>query len=388
MSAATGDDLHLVNGVKVLLTGGGTGGHVYPALAIAEALAAEPTFAPLDVLFVGMRGGLEVQMVAKVGVPARFVSAAPLTRKFSPAIFTLFANLAGFFQAHAILHRFRPDVAIATGGYVTFPVIAALWTAKFLRLSRARIALLEPNARAGLTNRLLRPLVDEVWFGVAETGRTLARNEHLTGTPVRAAFSQPLPAPDARLALGLEPGATTIVVFGGSQGARTLNEAVAALAIQGLPDGWQLLLVSGERDFENVERCIRAAGSPRVRVVRYLDDPRPAFAAADLIVARAGASTLAELAATGTPAILVPYPYATDDHQTENAVVVERSGAARVVADRDLDERRLRSELEAALAPPALAALREAAHARGASDPRRAIVARVKSWTSQKPGQP
>src|ERR1700688_3856034 len=353
--------------MKVLLTGGGTGGHVYPAIAIAEALAEAPVLAPVDVLFVGMRGGLETQMGAKAGLRARFVSASPLTRKFSPAIFTLFANVAGFFQTLAILRAFRPDVAIATGGYVTFPVIAALWTAKLLRLSRARIALLEPNARAGLTNRLLRPLVDEIWFGVAEPGRVLASNEHLTGTPVRAEFLRPLPAPDARLALGLDPGATTIVVFGGSQGARSLNEAVAGLASQGLPQGWQVLLVSGERDFAGVRR---------------------ATAAADLVVARAGASTLAELAATGTPALLVPYPYATDDHQTENAAVVERAGAARVVADRDLSERRLHAELEAALAPQTLAALRDAAHARAASDPRRAIVARVKSWTSQKAGQP
>ena len=374
--------------MKVLLTGGGTGGHVYPAIAIAEALAEEPVLTPVDVLFVGMRGGLETQMLAKSGLRARFVSAAPLTRKFSPAIFTLLANVAGFFQALAILRGFRPDVAIATGGYVTFPVIAALWTAKALRLSRARIALLEPNARAGLTNRLLRPLVDEIWFGVAEPGRALASNEHLTGTPVRAEFLRPLSAPDARLALGLEPGATTIVVFGGSQGARSLNEAVTALASQGLPPGWQVLLVSGERDFDGVERRIAVAGSARVRVVRYLDDPRPAFAAADLVVARAGASTLAELAATGTPALLVPYPYATDDHQTENAAVVERAGAARVIADRDLSELRLRTELEAALSPQTLAALRDAAHARAASDPRRAIVARVKSWTSQKAGQP
>ena len=374
--------------MKVLLTGGGTGGHVYPAIAIAEALAEESALAPLEVLFVGMRDGLERHMVAKAGLHARFVSAAPLARKFSPEIFTLLANVVGFFQAHAVLRGFRPDVAIATGGYVTFPVIAALWSAKALRLSRARIALLEPNARAGLTNRLLRPLVDEIWFGVAEPGRALASNEHLTGTPVRAEFLRPLLAPDARLALGLEPGATTIVVFGGSQGARSLNEAVTALASQGLPPGWQVLLVSGERDFDGVERRIAAAGSARVRVVRYLDDPRPAFAAADLVVARAGASTLAELAATGTPALLVPYPYATDDHQTENAAVVERAGAARVIADRDLSELRLRTELEAALSPQTLAALRDAAHARAASDPRREIVARVKSWTSQKSGQP
>jgi UDP-N-acetylglucosamine--N-acetylmuramyl-(pentapeptide) pyrophosphoryl-undecaprenol N-acetylglucosamine transferase len=362
---------------------------VYPAIAIAEALADEPAFAPLEILFVGMRGGLETQIVAKAGLRAEYVTAAPLLRQFSLALFrTLFANVAGFFQAQAILGRFPADVVIATGGYVTFPVVAALWTRKVLRRSRARIVLLEPNARPGLTNRLLRPLVDEVWLGVDDEGRTPARRERVTGTPVRAAFSQHLAAADARRALALDPGATTIVVFGGSQGARRLNEAVTALALQGLPADWQILLVSGERDYETVERRIRTEGASRVRVVRYLDDPHPAFAAADLVVARAGASTLAELAATGTPALLVPYPHATDDHQSKNAAVVERAGAARVIADRELDERRLRTELETALLPAAFASLRGAARARAVRDPRRAIVARVKTWTLQKAGQP
>jgi len=375
--------------MKVLLTGGGTGGHVYPAIAIAEAFAAEPAFAPLELLFVGMRGGLETEIVAKAGLRAEYVSAAPLLRKFSFALFrTIFSNLAGFFQAQGILRRFRADVAVATGGYVTFPVLAALWTRKMLRLSRARIALLEPNAQPGLTNRLLRPLVDEVWLGVDGGTRALARGEYMTGTPVRAAFAKPLAAAEARRALGLDAAATTIVVFGGSQGARRLNEAVSALALEGLPAGWQILLVSGTRDYDAVERRMGAAGVPHVRLVPYLDDPSPAFAAADLVVARSGASTLAELAATGTAALLVPYPYATGDHQTENAAVVERCGAARVIADRDLDGRRLRAELEAALVPTAFASLRGAARARAVGDPRRAIVARVKTWTAQKAGQP
>ena len=137
--------------MKVLLTGGGTGGHVYPALAIAEALGDVAELQPLEFLFVGTRAGLEARVVPKTGVPVAYVHAAPLQRRVSFAIVrTLVDNARGFFEGLAILHRFQPDVAIATGGYVTLPVVAALWIVRLLRLSRARIALLEPNARAGL----------------------------------------------------------------------------------------------------------------------------------------------------------------------------------------------------------------------------------------------
>ena len=374
--------------MRLLLTGGGTGGHIYPALAIAEALGACEELKPLEVLFVGNRRGLESEIVPKAGLRAEYIHSAPLARGPSLALLrTLVANTAGFFEALAVLHRYRPDVAIATGGYVTFPVIVALRVVRTLRLSRARIALLEPNAAPGLTNRLLAPLADEIWLTVAQPGRTLAAKEIVTGTPVRASFLQPMSAPAARGALGLDPNLSTIVVFGGSQGARSLNEAVAGLGAEGLPPAWQLLLVAGERDFASISAQLRAAEHPeRLHAIRYLDDPRAAYAAADVVVARAGASTLGELAATGTPALLVPYPYATGDHQTRNAEVMRAAGAARIVADRELNSARLRGELEAALEPAALTALLRSAQSLAASDPRAAIAARVKRWSQEKTG--
>jgi len=358
--------------VRLLLTGGGTGGHVYPALAIAEALAGDLALQPLDVLFVGTRGGLESEIVPAAGVRAEFVSAAPLLRTLSPALLrTFFANARGFVQSLGLLHRFKPDLAIATGGYVTFPVIAALRAVRTLRLSRAKIALLEPNAEPGLTNRLLGPLVDEIWTALTPAGapKTVA-----TGTPVRASFVQPIEPAAARVALGLDPGLTTVVVFGGSQGARSLNDAFVEVAATLAPER-QLLLVTGARDYEAVAQRVR--GLPRVLALRYLADPRAAYAAADLVVARAGASTLAELAATGTPSLLVPYPHATADHQARNAEVFARAGAARVLADASLTPERLRAELDAALEPATLAALRAGARGRAGVDPRANIVARV-----------
>ncbi len=369
--------------MRVVLTGGGTGGHVYPALAIAEALRDEPELQPLELLFVGTREGLEARIVPEAGLAMAYVHAAPLVRKKPLALArTALENLRGFGEALAVMHRFRPDVAIATGGYVSLPVIGALRLVRAFGRTKAKLALLEPNAAPGLTNRLLEPLVDELWLALEPPGATLGTKRVVTGTPVRSSFRRALTAEDGRRMLGLQTPLTTIVVMGGSQGARSINEAVKELVTtRALPEDWQMLIASGERDFASIRVAQEEAVSRgRVRVVAYLDDPRAAFAAADLVVARAGASTLGELAATGTPALLVPYPYATDDHQTRNAAAVRMTGAARVLADRELDAQRLWVELESALAPATLVELRAAARARIAADPCAAISARVKRW--------
>jgi UDP-N-acetylglucosamine--N-acetylmuramyl-(pentapeptide) pyrophosphoryl-undecaprenol N-acetylglucosamine transferase len=311
------------------------------------------------------------------------VHAAPFARRRPLALAgTVLANVRGFADALAILHRARPDVLIATGGYVAFPVVAALRFVRLLGRTRARIALLEPNAVAGLTNRLLAPLVDEIWYAQPPAGRVLGPKESVLGTPVRASMRRPLAAAEARRALGLASDATTVVVMGGSQGARSLNDAAAALVEAGGVPQTQLLILAGSRDAGALSA--RLAGMPNARVLAYLDDPRVAYAAADLVVARAGASTLAELAATGTPALLVPYPHATDDHQSHNARIAAASGAARVLADRELDAVRLRAELEALLAPDALATMRAAAAHAARRDPSATIVARVKAWRGAK----
>ena len=375
--------------MKVLLTGGGTGGHIYPALAIAQTLGAAPDLQPIDILFVGTRGGLEASIVPKAGLQIAYVHAAPLRRRVSLEIFpTIFDNARGFFESLAVLHRFQPDLAIATGGYVALPVIVALRFVRFFRLSRARIVLLEPNARAGLTNRLLRPFVDEVWLGLAPAAGRLRRNEVATGTPVRTSFDRNASPQAARAALGLDPALNTIVVFGGSQGARSLNDAVTSFALHDLPSQWQILLVAGERDYDGIERRVRASGVQGVRIERYLDETAVAYAAANIVVARAGASTVAELMATGTPAILVPYPHATGDHQRANAEVLQDAGAALIVSDKNLDARALRAALESALAPAAYAALRKAAQTLSGKDPRAAIVDRVKALAPQKASHP
>ncbi len=369
--------------MRLVVTGGGTGGHVYPALAIAQACAGVPAFAPLVTTYVGSRRGLEARLVAEAGVPMAFVRAAPLERGRPLALVrTVLTNAAGFVEALVAMRRARPDVLVATGGYVTFPVVAALRTMRALGVSRARIALLEPNARAGLANRMLAPLVDEIWYA-ATPGRPLLERESVVGTPVRGSLRHLPSRASARAAFAFDEARPVVVVMGGSQGARTLNEALADLVrCDALPEV-QFLAIAGTRDYDALR--VRIAGRGGVTVVPYVDDPALAYAAADVVVARAGASTLGELAATATPALLVPYPHATDDHQAHNARAFAATGAARVVDDRDLDGPRLGAELAAMLAPERLAAMRAAAGERVPPDATERIVARMKAALGQEP---
>ena len=364
--------------VRVAFTGGGTGGHIYPALAIDDALRARLAGDGYEARFFGNRKGLEATLVTTM--PMRFVPSAALQRKLSPGTLrTVFANLAGVAVALRELARFRPQIVIATGGYVCFPVVVAARILRALHVVRCRIALLEINVTPGLTNRLLAPLVDEVWTTYAASLRSFGRKTVVTGTPVRKSLRNLAAPAVARERLGLEPACTTIVVMGGSQGARSINEAVAALVTRRtLPSDWQVLHVSGERDYAYMQAEEREpAPGNRVRLVPYLSDPADAYAAADVVIARAGASTLAELAQTGSPAVLVPYPFAAEQHQAHNAALFADAGAAVVVADSELDGDRLWWTLRDVLERERNAAMRVAARSLAPQDAAAAIVARV-----------
>jgi UDP-N-acetylglucosamine--N-acetylmuramyl-(pentapeptide) pyrophosphoryl-undecaprenol N-acetylglucosamine transferase len=333
-------------------------------LGIDDALRSAFGDARYERRFFGNRNGLEATIVTTM--PLVFVPSAPLQRRFSlGALRTLARNLAGVGVALYALARYRPALLVATGGYVCFPVVLAARLLRLLRVLDVRIGLLEINARPGLTNRLLGPLVDEVWLTYAQSSRFFGRRGVLTGAPVRASLER-LETPDrAREKLGLRPARTTIVVMGGSQGARSINDAVAELVTtRPLPAGWQLLLISGERDFALLRARLAAApDAAAVRLVPYLADPADAYAAADIVVARAGASTLAELAITATPAMLVPYPFAADDHQGANAALFAAGGAAVVVPDAELNAGSLLATLSKCLDSGQLADMKVAARA-------------------------
>ena len=357
--------------MNVVFAGGGTGGHLYPAIAIADALRERGA----TITFIGTADRMEATIVPKAGYTLRTVASRPLTRKLSLELArTLGANFAGTLQAARVLRELRPDIVIATGGYVCFPVVFA---ARMLRIQP--IALLEPNAQPGLTNRTLAPLVTEVWGAFEHADKRFAGKYVHTGIPVRAALRS-LPTRDEAVErLGLSAKRRTLLAMGGSQGARSINDALASLVkSDGLPDGWQLMQVTGEKEYDRVRKMLAEDSAHAAPAVRpYLHDMTDAYAAADLVLARAGASTLGELAATGKPAVLVPYPHAADDHQRANAESVAAAGAAVVADDRDLLAGKLRGILAEATAPGRLAALGAAAARLAAQDPLATILARV-----------
>jgi UDP-N-acetylglucosamine--N-acetylmuramyl-(pentapeptide) pyrophosphoryl-undecaprenol N-acetylglucosamine transferase len=351
--------------VTVVFAGGGTGGHLYPAIAIADALRERRA----QVAFIGSADRLETAIVPRAGYALFTIAAHSLPRVPSLRIFRAIAeNLRGIVQSFGLLGAARPDLVVATGGYVSFPVAVAARMRRLVRLSRAPLVLLEPNASPGLTNRLLTPIVDEVWHDV----------------PVRASLRRLPPKEAAAARLGLDPALRTVVAVGGSQGARTINDALLRLvAGNAIPDGWQLLHVTGESDYARVGGEQAPAGA-RVVLRPYLEDMADAYAVADLLLTRAGASTLGELSALGKPAIVVPYPFAADGHQAENASRLEAAGAIVVLPDRDVRDGRLPAVLAATTQERRLAELRANARRMQGSDPLVGILARIDSLVPRK----
>src|SRR5579875_1376799 len=376
--------------MRVVITGGGTGGHVYPGLAIEAALRADAAARGEDyrAIFIGNRSGLEATVVPQsAGLPVAFVPAAPMSRR-NPLRFSrgIAINLAGVAVAVDALNRYKPGVVIASGGYVTFPVVAAAWLLRAMRRIDPVIALLEPNAKPGLTNRVLAPLVDEVWCAPWTSANGVGKHGVVTGVPVRAQFKALPPRPRARESFSIDPHATVIVVLGGSQGARSINEAVLSmLTTCDLPREWWILHVSGRRDAATMDAGLaqKRTGN-RVTLLPYLDDLWTAYAAADLVVARAGASTLGELAVSARPAVLVPYPYAAEDHQTANAEAFADSGAAKVLADGMLSGENLFRALSNALQPDTLASMAKAAQSLAPADAAAMIVRRVRALRDER----
>ncbi len=361
--------------MRVVFAGGGTGGHLYPAIAVADALGKRA-----DVTFIGTADRLEATIVPNAGYQLVTIPARPLSRSVVGGAQASLTNVAGMAQAAREIARLRPDVVVATGGYVCFPVVAATRMLRGLGRARAPIALLEGNAQPGLTSRMVAPLVDEVWGAYDEPDTRFAGKFVRTGVPVRASIAS-LPArAEAVARLELDPARKTLLVMGGSQGARSINDAVSQ--VPNLPAGWQVLLIAG-RDGERIAREAKL-GADDLHVTTYLNDPAIAFAAADLVLARAGASTLAELATLGLPAILVPYPHATDDHQRANALAFARSGGAVVVEDRQLSPETLAALLAETCAPQRLAALGAAARSNHTGNAVHAVVARIDALVSRK----
>lgn len=341
----------------MIISAGGTGGHIYPGVAVAREFLARD--ASGEVLFVGTARGLETTIVPREGFRLETLEAAALKGVSMVKRLTSLARLPkGFLEALGILRRFRPDVVVGVGGYASGPILL------MASLSRYPTMVIEPNAMPGFTNRVLARFVRAAAVTFEESLAWFGKRGVVTGNPVRSDF--------VGLAKKQRGDRTHLLVFGGSQGSRALNNAmIAALPHLAEAIGAGRLTIThqtGPREHDAVRDAYAAAGVD-ADVRPYIDRMVDAFAGADLLLCRAGATTVAEVAVAGKAAIFVPFPQASDDHQRKNAEAFVRAGAGRMLLERDLTgERVAREILDLGSDPVAIDRMEEASRALARTD--------------------
>lgn len=309
-----------------MIAGGGTGGHLFPALAVAEAFKdREPGN---EILFVGSRRGLEAGIVAREGYALKTIEVASVKGKpVWGKLRSLMAVPKSLLQSGSLLRSFKPDIVLGVGGYASGPVVLTAWAMGY------HTAIHEQNIFPGLSNRILGRFVDRIFISFADSSRHFSRGKTLlTGNPVRGMIRSPGFLQERK------PGAKfTLLIFGGSQGAHHLNQAVeeALIYLRDWKERLHIIHQTGEKDYREVQEAYRREEF-EAEVHPFIHAMDRAYALADLVLCRAGATTLFELMTTGLPAILVPYPYAANDHQTLNAKTMVDVGAAVLVANGDL----------------------------------------------------
>src|SRR5437867_162543 len=325
--------------MRVIIAGGGTGGHLFPGIAVAREI--QRRHARSEILFVGAEQGIESRIVPKEGFPLKTlpiggIKGVGLQRK----IRNLAGMLDGLFRARGILRDFKPDVVIGVGGYASFPTLMAAIFGGYPRV------IMEQNAIPGLANRALSRWVDFAAVSDPQTQSYFRGRAVVTGNPVRPEFKS-IPPKDHRVPY-------PILIFGGSQGAQSVNRAVMEgfKYLMDWKDRLRFVHQTGERQLDEVKRAYAEAGfEADVRV--FFNDFHQQYAAADLIVARSGATTVAEIKAAGRAAVLIPFPFATDDHQTKNARAMVDEGAAVLIPNADLTGERLAGTVRDLVGNPA-----------------------------------
>jgi len=347
--------------MRAILAGGGTGGHVIPALAIAQELQKRYG---AEVMFIGTARGIENRLVPAAGFPLRLVQVGALNQvSLKTRLKTLFDLPRAVWSARGMLTEFRPDVVIGVGGYASGPAMLAAV------LKRIPTLAFEPNVVPGFANRIVARMVSEAAVHFEETARYFP-HAVVTGVPVREAFFKIADKPTLS-------DRTTLLVFGGSQGANAINQAM----IQCLPElmkqvpNIHIIHQTGERGYGDVLAAYQQAGSS-AEVYPFIADMPGFFARADLILCRSGASTVAEITAAGKPAVFVPFPRAADDHQRVNAQALERAGAAVVAEETQLEKVWLADTVAALMGDPGrLQRMSEAARKLAHPDAARDIAA-------------
>ena len=334
--------------MRAILAGGGTGGHVIPALAIAQELQKQYS---AEVLFIGTARGIENRLVPAAGFPLKLVKVGALKNvSFVTRLKTALDLPRAVLDARRMLAEFKPDVVIGVGGYASGPAMLAAM------LSRIPTLAFEPNFVPGFANRVVAKFVSAAAVHFEETAKYF-RNARVTGVPVRQAFFE---IPEWQVG-----PRQNVLIFGGSQGAHAINQAVITAVAKLLERVVNIRAVhqTGDRDY-NDAMAAYAQTSGAFEAFRFIDDMPSFFAHAELIVCRSGASTVAEIAAAGKPAIFIPFPRAADDHQKRNAEALERVGAAVMLEESELTPESLVETISVLLGDPQrLQKMGEAAHA-------------------------
>lgn len=317
--------------MKLLIAGGGTGGHLFPGVAIADELRRRDSEAP--VLFVGTERGIEARVLPDLGWDLELIRISGLkTVGLLGAIKGMFRIPGALWQSRKILRRFRPDAVIGVGGYASGPVVL------MARLMGIRCGILEQNSVPGLANKILGKFAHAVFLAFDYTRKYFkAKKIQMTGNPVRPEIVAAAPSGD-------RDGSFRLLIFGGSQGAVRVNEIMAEAAAK-LSTRVDIVHQTGSRNFEETRSAYEDAGVT-VDCREFIDDMAAEYAAADLVIARSGATTVAELGVVGVPAILIPYPYAADNHQEINAKEMVEAGAALMFQQAQLSPQTLADAIE------------------------------------------
>ena len=359
--------------MRVLIAAGGTGGHIYPGIAVAKEIVRRHAGAEIE--FVGTARGLESRLVPQAGFRLSIIDSAGLKNVGMMArargLFVLPKSLR---QAQSLIRRFRPDVVIGAGGYVSGPV---LLTAALIRLPTL---VMESNALPGWTNRVLARFIDKAAVSFEAALPFFRGKGIVTGNPVRREFFE-VPVRQRNKQL-------SILIFGGSQGARAINEAmVGALPLLAeVKNSIRVTHQTGEVDYQKVASGYESNGwNEQARVTRYIDDMVAVFADVDLVICRAGATTTAELIAAGKASVMVPFPFAADDHQRKNAEAMAEAGAAKMILQQELSPQRLADEIKTLVsAPEKVTAMEQAARKLGRGDAAAKVVDLIEETVNSK----
>ncbi|MBP5365913.1 MAG: undecaprenyldiphospho-muramoylpentapeptide beta-N-acetylglucosaminyltransferase [Bacteroidales bacterium] len=334
--------------MKVIISGGGTGGHIFPAISIANALKeADPT---IEILFVGAKGKMEMEKVPAAGYEIIGLPVAGFHRKINfrnicRNMLFPFRLIASMMKAGKIIRQFKPDAAVGVGGYASGPTLR--------KASGKGIPCLlqEQNSYPGVTNKILAKKAKRICVAYPDMERFFDKDKIImTGNPVRQSLLAEVDRNEAAEFFGLDPKKPVILVIGGSLGARSINEGLSA-SLDDLNDGVQLLWQTGKIYFDNIKNIVGQRNQPNIKAFDFIKRMDLAFGLADIVVSRAGASSISELALLGKPSILVPSPNVSEDHQTKNAMALVNKGAAMII--KDVDTRLILSESQKALADKA-----------------------------------